>query len=157
MEGFAQERSSSRSEASGMHPERFKVESTVNEHFAWLNTRLSIERTLMAWVRTSTALIAFGFTIVQVFERLHKETTNKPVLLPHAPRDFGLLMIGAGIVGSIVALKEYRCMIGYMWCSEFRPIAGIGDKPYNSPLVAMAILIAVIGIVAFATVLFRLS
>lgn len=30
-------------------------------------TRLAYERTLMAWVRTSTSLIAFGFTIYQLF------------------------------------------------------------------------------------------
>ena len=37
----------------------------MSSHFSWLRTRLSIERTLMSWVRTSTALIGFGFTIFQ--------------------------------------------------------------------------------------------
>lgn len=32
-------------------------------HFSWLRTRLSVERTLMSWVRTAIALIGFGFTI----------------------------------------------------------------------------------------------
>ena len=31
---------------------------------------MSMERTLMSWVRTGTALIGFGFTIVQFLERL---------------------------------------------------------------------------------------
>jgi putative membrane protein len=140
-----------------MHPERFEVHASVGDHFSWLRTRFALERTLMAWVRTSTALIGFGFTIVQVFERLQKEGTAKPVLLPHAPRDFGLLMIAAGVVGSIIALREYRLAIRYMWSGEFGAIAGMHEKPYNSPIVGMAILIAAIGIAAFATVLFRLS
>src|SRR5262249_10168324 len=32
---------------------RFTVEPTASNHFAWLNTRLAIERTFMAWIRTS--------------------------------------------------------------------------------------------------------
>ena len=51
-------------------PDRFIVKTTSDSHFSWLRTRLSIERTLMSWVRTSVSLIGFGFTIVQFFERL---------------------------------------------------------------------------------------
>ena len=51
---------------------RFVVHPNVETHFSWLRTRLSIERTLMSWVRTATALIGFGFTIVQFFERFNK-------------------------------------------------------------------------------------
>ena len=51
-------------------PHRFEVQPNVQSHFSWIRTRLSIERTLMSWVRTATALIGFGFTIVQFFERL---------------------------------------------------------------------------------------
>lgn len=46
---------------------RFEVHPHVETHFSWLRTRLSTERTLMSWVRTATALIGFGFTIVQFF------------------------------------------------------------------------------------------
>jgi putative membrane protein len=156
MGAIFQERGDS-SSSSGTHPERFDVQPTVNTHFAWLRTRLSVERTLMAWVRTATALIAFGFTIVQVFERFQQSASSKPVLLPHAPRDFGLLLIGCGVVGSILALSEYRRAIRYMWCGEFQAIAGMTEKPYKSPLVAMAIMVSLIGVVAFSIVLFRVS
>jgi putative membrane protein len=49
--------------------DRFRVRTTSDSHFSWVRTRLSVERTLMAAVRTSLALIGFGFTIVQFFER----------------------------------------------------------------------------------------
>jgi putative membrane protein len=146
-----------RSKPNATGPKRFSVQMSVTEHFAWLRTRLAIERTLMAWLRTATALIAFGFAIVKIFQWLQRHAPDKPVLLPNGSRDFGLTMIGAGIVGSIIALRQYRFAVRYMWSDEFRSIAGIGDKPFNTPLFAMGILITAIGVVAFATVLFRLS
>ena len=33
---------------------RFDVKADVPTHFAWLRTRMSMERTLMSWVRTAT-------------------------------------------------------------------------------------------------------
>ena len=41
-----------------------------NTRLAAERTRLALERTLMAWTRTATSLIAFGFTIFQIFEQL---------------------------------------------------------------------------------------
>jgi len=50
--------------------DRFAAEPSVSNNFAWLRTRMALERTLIAWVRTGIALIGFGFTIVQFFQRL---------------------------------------------------------------------------------------
>jgi putative membrane protein len=137
--------------------ERFEVHATAGDHFAWLRTRLALERTLMAWLRTSASLIAFGFTIVQVFQRLQSQVPSKPVLLPEAPRDFGLVLIGSGVIGIVIALLQYQMVIKYMRSGEFRVIAGIGEKGHKTPLITMSILLAVIGVVAFSIVLFRLS
>ena len=41
---------------------RFAVKPTVSDHFSWIRTRLSVERTMMSWVRTAVALIGFGFS-----------------------------------------------------------------------------------------------
>ena len=49
--------------------ERFEVRVTADTHFGWLRTRLSVERTMMSWIRTAVSLIGFGFAIVQFFER----------------------------------------------------------------------------------------
>ena len=32
-------------------PSRFEVRATANDHFAWLRTRLAVERTMMAYMR----------------------------------------------------------------------------------------------------------
>ena len=137
--------------------ERFEVHSTVSDHFAWLRTRLSIERTLMSWNRTAATLIGFGFTIDQVVERLQLRSPGKPVLVPEAPRYLGLALIVAGILGLVIALLEYRFVINYIWSDEFRLIAGDGVKPHWTPLFTMSVLLVCVGIVAFLMALFRLS
>ena len=137
--------------------ERFEVHSTVSDHFAWLRTRLSIERTLMSWNRTAAALIGFGFTIDQVVERLQLRSPDKPVLVPEAPRYLGLALIGAGILGLVIALREYRFVINYIWSDDFRLIAGDGVKPHWTPLFTMSVLLVFVGVTAFLMALFRLS
>jgi putative membrane protein len=42
---------------------RFEVRVTSDSHFAWLRTRLSVERTMMSWLRTAVSLIGFGFAL----------------------------------------------------------------------------------------------
>ena len=120
-------------------------------------TWLAHERTLMAWLRTAAALIGFGFTIVQVLERLQSQVSSKPVLLPDAPRDLGLALIGSGVLGTAVALWQYHLVMSYLWGSQFRVIAGITEKPHRTSLFAVSVLIASVGVAAFMTVLFRLS
>ena len=39
--------------------ERFEVRVTSDSHFSWIRTRLSIERTMMSWIRTAVSLIGY--------------------------------------------------------------------------------------------------
>ena len=39
--------------------DRFEVRATATDHFAWLRTRASIERTMMSWIRTAVSLISW--------------------------------------------------------------------------------------------------
>jgi len=57
-------------------------------------TRMSAERTLMSVMRTSLSLIGFGFTIYQVFQKLHEAEVIKHDL---APRNFGVVLVLLGI------------------------------------------------------------
>jgi Domain of unknown function (DUF202) len=75
---------------------RFEVRVTADSHFSWIRTRLSVERTMMSWLRTATALIGFGFAIVQFFERLQLTPEARSAYLPNAPIYLGLALIPAG-------------------------------------------------------------
>jgi putative membrane protein len=135
---------------------RFEVKATASDHFAWLRTRLSIERTMMSWVRTATALIGFGFTIVQFFDRMQQMPAAAAPYFPHAPRYLGLSLIFCGVVALVISIWEYRWGLGYLWGGDFAAIAGVTREGKQTPLLAVAILLALIGVFAFFAVLLRL-
>ena len=100
-----------RSREAGVMAQRFEVQATAQSHFSWVRTRLSVERTLMSWVRTATALIGFGFTIVTFFDQLKKmggEVHRTALLQVHLSRYLGQGLILAGILALIVAAWQYE-------------------------------------------------
>jgi putative membrane protein len=136
---------------------RFDVKPTASDHFAWLRTRLSIERTMMSWVRTAIALIGFGFTIVQFFERIKEMPGAAPGRFPEAPRYLGLALIFCGVGALAISIWEYRWGLHYLWGGSFAAIAGVTRGGRQTPLLAVAIALALIGAFAFFAVLFRLA
>ena len=138
-------------------PGRFEVKATASDHFAWLRTRLSVERTLMSWVRTATALIGFGFAIVQFYDRLQQMPGVAPARFPDAPRHLGLMLILCGVIGLVVSVLQYRWTLRYLWGGSFAVIAGETKEGQQTPLFAIAILLILVGLFAFFTVLLRLA
>ena len=139
----------------GTQPPRFEVRPTADTHFGWLRTRLAVERTLMAWVRTAMALIGFGFTIVQFFEHLHAIAGTAPGLRPEAPRYLGLALIAAGVLALLISIWQDRKVVHYLWSKEFEPVAGLGDVVRMTPLYGVAIALIFIGLFAFGAVFIR--
>jgi putative membrane protein len=139
-------------------PERFDVQASLANHFSWFNTRQSLERTFMAWIRTSIALISFGFTIVQFFQRFSQmqDPAARP-LSPGAPRVLGLALIGVGVLMLAVSSWQYRQGVRYMWQPQFRVIAGLGGEPRRTATFFAALVLMVIGLFAFLSVFFRLA
>ena len=135
--------------------QRFEVKPDAPTHFAWLRTRMSMERTLMSWVRTATALIGFGFTIFQFLYRFNKTPGVEAPEFPWAPWFLGLGLIGTGIVALTIALWEYRWMVRYLWEKDFKPIAGVDEFAHHTPVVAVSVVLILIGIFAFAAVFLR--
>jgi putative membrane protein len=138
-------------------PDRFEVRTTSDSHFGWVRTRLALERTMMSSLRTATALIGFGFTIVQFFERLEQMSDTRSAILPNAPQYLGLALIGCGVLALLISIWQYRWMVRYLWSGSFASIAGMAKEGMNSPFIAVAILLVLIGLFAFFAVLFRLA
>jgi putative membrane protein len=135
---------------------RFEVRTTADSHFGWIRTRLNLERTMMSWLRTATALIGFGFAIVQYLSHLQRIPGERPPYLPTAPEYLGLALIACGVLALVIAIWQYRRTVHYLWDEIFTPIAGISRGGKQSPVMAIAILPICIGLFAFFAVLLRL-
>src|SRR5215470_3436859 len=136
---------------------RFDVRATASDHFAWLRTRLALERTIMSWLRTAVALIGFGFAIVQYLEHLEETPGARAAYLPHAPRYLGLALISCGILALLVSIWQYWWGIRYLWGEPFAPIAGVTQEGKQTPVIAVALVLLLIGLFAFFAVLLRLT
>jgi putative membrane protein len=137
--------------------DRFTVKVTSDSHFGWLRTRLSLERTMMSWLRTATALIGFGFAIVQYINHLQQLPDVRPPHLPTAPEYLGLALITSGVGALVVSIWQYEFTVRYLWSGPFEQIAGMTKEGKHSPVLAIAILLICVGIFAFFAVLLRLT
>jgi putative membrane protein len=136
--------------------ERFQVDVDAANHFAWMRTRMGLERTLMAWTRTAASLIGFGFTIVQFFEHLSTAAGVAPARRPEMPRYLGLGLIAVGIGALAVAAWQYRWMVRYLKSPDFVALATMENAPRQTPILVVVIALLLIGIFAFASVAFRM-
>jgi putative membrane protein len=136
---------------------RFEVRATASDHFAWVRTRLSLERTMMSWLRTAVALIGFGFALVQYLSHLQQIPGARSAYLPTAPEYLGLALIFCGILALVISIWQYLWTVRYMWGEPFTPLAGLTKEGRQSPVLAVAILLIFIGLFAFFAVLYRLT
>jgi putative membrane protein len=136
---------------------RFDVRVTADSHFAWIRTRLSLERTIMSWLRTAVALIGFGFALVQYLNHLQQIPGARSAYLPTAPEYLGLALISCGVLALVISIWQYRWGIRYLWGEPFTPIAGATKQGIQTPIIAVAIILIFIGLFAFFAVLFRLT
>ena len=81
----------------------------ATDDLALRRTFLAHERTLMAWIRTSTSLISFGFTIYKFFEYLvQTKLVDRPPHRFFGPRSFALCMISVGVTALATAAIDYQ-------------------------------------------------
>jgi putative membrane protein len=129
--------------------------SRPDSHFSWLRTRLSAERTLMSWNRTSLSLISFGFTIYQFFEKFQEATAGAAALRPEAPRNMGLALMLAGTLGTVISMWQYYQIIRYLDSDEFKAVGSREGLPHWSLTFALSMLLTLIGFGATGWVLIR--
>ncbi len=129
-------------------PVSSEQELSTSTKLAIERTRLSHERTLMAWVRTATSLISFGFTIYKFFEYL-RESQGAPTRSAIGPREFAVVMIGIGITSMILATIGHRRSMRALR-TEYGALI-----PYSLATV-VAGLIGILGVILLVAVLFRM-
>jgi putative membrane protein len=122
------------------------TELKQNDILAMDRTRMAAERTLMAWVRTALSMIGFGFTIYK-FLQVFEEQSKVPALLPNAPRNVGLTLIGIGTFALTIA-----CVQHWQYVRKLRP-----DQPGKiwDLTFIVACLIGLFGFLMFGSIIFR--
>lgn len=117
----------------------------VGTQLALDRTRLAYDRTMMAWVRTATSLISFGFAIYKFFQiEIGKGEPGNHLI---GPREFAMMMIGIGLLSLVMAtIQHYR---------DRNVLRAMKPEVPRSMAAVLAGLIAVLGIVAFAAVIFQ--
>jgi len=118
-------------------------------------TRMSADRTLMSVMRTSLSLIGFGFTIFQVFQKLHEAGVLKS---SGAPRRFGETLVFLGI-GMLVLGIGYHIafMIGLRKERDALKAEGLVHAQSHFPTsltLIIAVLLLLIGLFAIFDMVF---
>jgi putative membrane protein len=113
--------------------------------------RLSISELIapasLAWVRTATALITFGFAIQQFFRIARFGTPeNKGII---GPDGFGLTMIIIGVLALLLATLDHR------WRMLAVQARFPAKEPYRSGASLLAVLVALLGLLGLTSMVLR--
>jgi len=109
-------------------------------------TWLAHERTLMAWVRTATSMISFGFTIYKFFQF----ESGKNTVVGHGlltPRDFALIIVSIGQVSLLMAIVQHRKQL-----KELKPY--FAERRVSLAEI-MAVMISLFGILVLLSAILR--
>jgi putative membrane protein len=113
-------------------------------------TRVAYERTLMAWVRTGTSLITFGFAVYKFFQfEIPGSAQHEPLIKTSllGPREFGLVLIGIGLLSLLVGTFEHGRDLKMMR-NEYPGMPRSGTA-------MIAAMIGILGLLAFVGVVYR--
>jgi putative membrane protein len=119
----------------------------ASTELAVIRTQLALDRTLMAWVRTSISLITFGYAVYRVVEAVPPNAAAHHGLISH--RMFGLTMIVMGLVSLILGAQEHSRSARLLRADY------PGARGSTSHVRVLTGLVALLGTMAALTMIFR--
>jgi putative membrane protein len=111
-------------------------------------THMAAERTLMSWVRTGFAMISFGFTIGKLLQYLSRQVPAAG--LTDGIRPFPAVLIVLGLVSLFLGVLEFRRTLVQLAQMS-------GTRTQITALGAIVTLVALLGVLAFASLFLRLG
>ena len=108
-------------------------------------TIMAADRTLMAWIRTALSMMSFGFTIYKFLDVMASKGTLERA---DSPQRVGLFLVGMGIAAMVLGTISY-------WIT-LRDVRRADQFRLGRPVLIMALIMAVAGVVLFITIAGRL-
>ena len=112
-----------------------------------VRTLMAANRTLMAWVRTSLAMLGFGFTIYKILQEV-QQAAGRTLPVDNTPRTAGIFLAVAATVAMVMGTVEY-------WWT-LRQLRQLQHFRLTQPVLIMAVLISFAGIVLCLGIMVRL-
>jgi putative membrane protein len=125
-------------------------------HLAWIQTRMALERTLLAWVRTGAALIGFGFAIFNFFEALNRTPGVAPARMHGSAKLLGISLVAVGTLAMVMALVQYVVLVRYLESDAFRGVADFAGVPRLRPGLIVALVLTAVGAITLWVLFTRL-
>lgn len=116
--------------------ERIASSSDMNLQLAMTRTALSLDRTLLSWIRTSLALIGFGFTLAKYIHVLVTHDALRSLKID-SPRTIGIIMMLLGVGGIAGGIVQYLNSMSHL--------KRVGVVSQWTPALVMAIMLLVAG------------
>jgi putative membrane protein len=129
-----------------MHDDPPNPSSLVNE-LARERNREAADRTLLAWIRTSLAMISLGFAIERMGHFAMAMDGKLTPFLPWKSRAFGAALILLGISATLAGMWEHRSVLASIRSIDYR----YAERPVIARWMGSALV--VIGLTALAIIL----
>jgi uncharacterized membrane protein YidH (DUF202 family) len=112
---------------------------------ALMRSRMSADRTLMAWIRTALSMISFGFTIYKFLQYVRESEGVE--LRAQGPRNLGLslILLGTGALAA-ASIQHWKLM---------KSLGAEKTEHIWSLSLTIAWIVSLIGLAAFLSVLMR--
>jgi putative membrane protein len=106
--------------------------------------RLAADRTLLAWIRTSLALIGFGFGIGKAYDYLQSAGIRDPADPIRSTLIFGGCFIGLGMLALIAAVIQHTRILQRLEDADY---AYDAMRPITVTVAIVLLMIGVFGLV----------
>ena len=133
------------SQKRGMSP-FFNMPSLTDE-LARERNREAADRTLLAWIRTSLAMISLGFGIERLGQVANVMDGRFANFSPFKTRVFGSALIVLGITATLVGMWEHRHMLAAIKNADYR----YADRPAVARWMGLGLVC--VGLAALAVIL----
>ena len=130
-----------------MTPDRPETATSLANELARERNREAADRTLLAWIRTSLAMISLGFAIERLGQAALMMDGRLANFSPLKSRVFGSALIVLGIAATLVGMWEHRHVLAAIKNVDYR----YADRPAVARWMGMGIVC--VGLAALAVIL----